>query len=290
MQLDFFNDNTRVALRNDVINALEQCDANTADSAWGILRDQHPGDEFLSTLQVLIDALAQRSQTMFLTHDVLRSACQNLQDVVAPAAQGTFASPMFVDWMRARWQELAQRAKLLTYRKDRSDEHAAALWLRAGNWQEAVDAVAGIESWRRIGAPLFWMVQARLHLFGLQANWGLLAELAWLSPHRLEQLETHGIDPALQQLMRKFELQFEGAGDSSDWAWFAAWLLTERPSLAPALALAQPSQHSDPETTMRVLIELLGLERQGRHHDIIDRRKRLRSLNAFLYGAYIAGR
>lgn len=236
MQLDFFNDSTRVALRNDVINALEPCDTNAAASAWSILCDQNPDDECLSTLQVLIEALAQRSQTVFPSHDVLRSACQNLQDVVVPAAQRTFAGPMFRDWTRARWQE-------------------------------AADAVAGIESWRRKGAPLFWMVQARLHLFGLQANWGLLAELAWLSPHRLEQLETQGIDTALQQLMRKFELQFEGAGDSSDWAWFAAWLLIERPSLAPALTLAQPSQHSDPETAMRVLIELLGLERQGRHHE-----------------------
>ncbi len=67
-------------------------------------------------------------------------------------------------------------------------------------------------------------------------------------------------------------------------------MLTERPSLAEYLAQAQASQHSDPEKAMRVLVELLGLERQGRHHDVIERRKTLRGLHASLYAAYMASR
>lgn len=178
----------------------------------------------------------------------------------------------------------------MAFRAGHSEDHAAPLRLRVGDWKAAADAVATIESWRRIPAPLAWMVQARLQLFGLQATWGMLAELAWLSPRRLDELMQYCSDPSLPQLRRKFELRFEGAGDASDLAWFPAWVLTERPDLAAPLGLAQPSQHSDPEKAMRVLIELLGLERQGRHHDVVERRKILRDIHAPLYSAYLLTR
>ena len=97
-------------------------------------------------------------------------------------------------------------------------------------------------------------------------------------------------NPVLQQLSAKFEASFEGEGDAGDLAWFAAWLLTERPNLADALGAAQASQHSPPEQAMRVLVELLGLERQGRHHDIVARRKTLRDLHPSLYAAYLQTR
>lgn len=144
--------------------------------------------------------------------------------------------------------------------------------------------------WRRIPAPLAWMVQARLQLYGLQATWGMLAELAWLSPRRLDEVVRHAVDPSLQQLTRKFEASFEGSGEPGDLAWFPAWVLTERPALAATLALAQPSQHSAPEKAMRVLIELLGLERQGRHHDVVARRKILRDIPPSLYAEYMKTR
>lgn len=184
----------------------------------------------------------------------------------------------------------AQRATPLAFRSDNSEEHAAPLWLRAGDWNAAAAAVERIESWRRIPAPLTWMVQARLRLYGLQATWGMLAELAWLSPRRLDEVVRHTNEPMLQQLAHKFESSFEGVGDPSDLAWFPAWVLTERSALAAHLALAQPSQHSAPEKALRVLIELLGLERQGRHHDVVARRKTLRDIHLSLHAAYMKTR
>ena len=41
---------------------------------------------------------------------------------------------------------------------------------------------------------------------------------------------------------------------------------------------------------MRVMLELLGLERQGRQRDLIELRKTLRGLNGALYAAYMATR
>lgn len=290
MQFDFFNDNQDVCLRNDVILALEQCDVATALLAWQALKTQFPQDDCLGSLQVLIDALEQRSPAPFAEHTALQQARQRLQDQIEPAAQRNLGKSAAALWLRARWQELAERAAALPYHPDHKEDHAASLWLRAGNWQAAADAVARIESWRRIPAPLAWMLQARLALQGLQPNWGLLAELAWLSPARLEAVITQRPDPLLQPLLTRFGQGFEGAGDVTDLAWFPAWVLTERPSLAPRLAQAQAGQHSAPEQAMRLMLELLGLEHQGRHHDVIERRKTLRGLHASLYAAYMTTR
>jgi hypothetical protein len=135
------------------------------------------------------------------------------------------------------------------------------------------------------------MAEARLHLLGLQATWPLLAELGWMSPALLEEVAQRSPDRLLPRLMRSFEANFEATctagGDASDLSWFAAWVLTEPPGLREQLALAQTSQHSAPGQAMRLLVELLGLERQGRHADIVARRKVLRDLQPSLYAAYM---
>ena len=95
---------------------------------------------------------------------------------------------------------------------------------------------------------------------------------------------------------RPFEIEaaglqgFDGGDERSDLTWFPAWLLIEQPALAAALTQAQPSQHSAPEQAMRLLLELLGLERQGRQRELIEHRKRLRDLQASLYNRYMARR
>lgn len=290
MQFDFFNDNQNVGLRNDVILALERCDVATARPAWAALKAHFPQDDGLDSFQLLIQALEQRSPAPFANHIALQQARQSLQHTIEPAAQRSLGKSTASIWMRTRWQELAERAVALPYHPDHKDDHAAAMWLHAQDWQAAADAVARIESWRRIPAPLAWMLQARLALQDLQSHWGLLAELAWLSPARLEAVIKQRPDPLLQPLLTCFWQGFEGAGDVTDLAWFPAWVLTERPSLAAHLAQAHAAQHSPPEQAMRLMLELLGLERQGRHHDVIDRRKTLRGLHASLYAAYMASR
>ena len=67
-------------------------------------------------------------------------------------------------------------------------------------------------------------------------------------------------------------------------------MLTQKPALANALGGAQRSLDSAPEQAMRLLLELLGLERQGRQHDVVARRKLLRDLHPSLYAAYLAAR
>ena len=101
-------------------------------------------------------------------------------------------------------------------------------------------------------------------------------------------------EPLLTQLIRGFEANFDATstdgGEIGELSWFAAWVLTERPDLREQLALAQASQHSAPEQAMRLMVELLGLERQGRHSEIVARRKVLRDLQPSLYAAYMKRR
>lgn len=289
MQFDLFNDGHRVALQNDVILALVQGDVAAAQTAWQTLSQQCPEDNCIDAFQVLIQTESQHTSALFLDHDELRDARVTLIQTLTPAAHSCLGQQADA-WLHSHWQNLAQRAAGLSYRADKSDEHAAPLWLRTRNWQACAEAVSSIASWRRIPTPLSWMLQARLKIQGLLANWGLLAELAWLSPQRLQSIIEHCDDPILGTLVSKFELVFDGTGDGRDLAWFPAWVLTERPALASALTQAQTGQHSEPEQAMRLLLVLLGLERQGRQRDIVETRQSLRELHGALYAAYMATR
>jgi hypothetical protein len=142
------------------------------------------------------------------------------------------------------------------------------------------------------------MTLAKLRLLGLQSSWGLLAELAWLSPKRLDALMQRTPDPLLQRLKDQFDAEFDaalgmeaqGPDPTDDLAWFPAWVLCARPDWVSHLTQAQAGQHTQPEQAMCLMVELLGLERQGRHHDIVVHRKSLRALHPGLYAAYMKTR
>lgn len=295
MQLDIFEHSRDVMLRNDVLLALEQHDAARARAAWETLHQEYPQDESLAAMRVLTEADEARARpasqpALFADHLALRRARLALQDLTGSAAQSLMGEKGAALWLRPFWQDLVLSGAQLPFRADAEQDHVAPLLLHLGDWQGAADAVARIESWRRIPAPLAWMVQARLHLFGLQANWGLLAELAWLSPKRLDALLQGVAEPLLLQLKEQFEAAIDPRDAATDLAWFPAWVLTERPQVVSFLATAQASLHSAPEQAMRLLVGLLGLERQGRHYDIVSQRKNLRELNPWLYGAYMRTR
>ncbi|KPU88369.1 hypothetical protein APR50_39415 [Variovorax paradoxus] len=294
MQFDIFEHSQDVMLRNDAAHALERRDASAARQACERLAAEYPHDEHLLPLRILCEHVEAVGEALFRDHEALREARARLETSVQPAAQRIFGEVPAASFLTSSWEAFARRARSLAFDPRFPHDHAAALWLCAGAWQAAAEAVSAIESWRRKPVPLFWMVQARLHLLGLQATWPLLAELGWLSPALLEDVARSSPDPLLPRLIGKFEASFEGdsadRGATSDLSWFAAWVLTERPTLREPLALAEPSQHSAPEQAMRLMVELLGLERQGRHADIVARRKLLRDLQPSLYAAYMKSR
>lgn len=289
-QLDIFAHSRDVMLRNDVLEALERRDAAGARAAWRALAAEFEADAALSPMNVLVDALEQRRDSPLADLAAVAAERRALEESLAPAARRVLGAHAAEPWLRPCWATLAARSHHLPFDGAHAEEHAAALWLCAKDWRAVAQATEHIESWRRIPAPLAWMAEARCRESGLDTLWPLLAELAWLSPARASALCTRLGDPLLARLHERFEADFDPTSAATDMAWFPAWLLTQTPALAPHLSQAQRCQHSPPEQGMRLVVELLGLERQGRHHDLVQRRRALRDLNAALYTAYMATR
>lgn len=290
MQLDIFEHSRDIMLRNDVLHALQRRDAAAARAATDLLEDEFPRDPSLPDLACLAGALEAASIAAFADPAAAAAALRMLRDEVATAAQRLFGSADGGAWMKPLWQQAARRAAALDFRAEQATGHAAALWLQAGEPAAAAAAVERIASWRRIPAPLAWMCEARWQLQGLDACWGLLAELAWLAPARLETLMQGLADPLLQRLRRQFDATFEADGETPALAWFPAWVLIEKPALAPLLGQAQPGLQTEPERVMRALLDLLHLERQGRQRELVEQRRRLRELQPALFRAYMATR
>jgi len=290
VQLDIFEHGRDLMLRNDVLHALEQRDAAAARLAWHQLETEWPRDDALATLDRLVATLERPESGAFGEPAEVREALSAMRDEIEPAALRLWAAPAAAAWLAPLWAGLAQRAAPLPLQADAADLHSAALWLRAADFAAAAQAVAQIESWRRIPAPLAWMAEARYRLDGLDASWALLAELAWLAPERFDALGRRLTDPVLDRLRRHFDAEFEGDGHDADSAWFPAWLLCDKPALAKWLGQAQPGLQRPPERAMRLLLDLLHLERQGRQHELLAQRRRLRDLQPSMYAAYMKSR
>ncbi len=307
-QFDLFDDSHVSHLRNDVIVALERRDPDHARRARHRLAAQYAADPALAPLQVLIDAL-QGPSAPLADHAALRAERLVLELQVEPAARATWDADSTAAWMRTLWRDLAGRAAALDFDPSSPEDHAAALWLRCGDWLAVVQAVQGIASWRRQPTPLAWMAQAQGHSQGLDAVWPLLAELAWMAPGRFALLLKRWQEPRLLRLKRRFDAEFDAADNGqalppqplsdsadgatdgdADLAWFPAWLLTEQPALAPRLAQAQPGQHRAPEQGLRLMVSLLHLEHDARHHALMAQRQKLRDLHAGLFAAYMKTR
>jgi hypothetical protein len=290
MQLDIFADSRDVMLRNDVLEALMRRHASDARQAWQKLSGEYPADDTLPALATLISALDEDGPAGLVDHETLGAARRRLSDDVHPSAMRLMGVQAGREWMVPCWRLLAQRAASLTFRASDSDNHAAPIWLRAGDWDAAIRAVERIESWRRIPAPLMWMAHARYRADGLEPTWPLLVELAWLSPGRLATLLAELADTALNALRRKFDTQFDGTGQVADLAWFPAWILIEKSALLSGIREAQPSLHTPPEQATRLLVQIFDLEKRGDQHELVERRKALRALHAELYDTYMKTR
>lgn len=300
MQMDIFDDCGDVMLRNDVLQALQQRNAAQARTVWQRLCQEYPQERLAAELLTLIELLEGQARLAgepgkLAEHAALRQARLHLEQTIAPAAHKVFGPSDAQRWMRPLWQALVERAAHLPFCAEHEAEHAAPLLLHLQDWSGAAQAVERIPSWRRIPAPLAWMAQARLQQFGLQAvSWPLLAELAWLAPKRFDALVDQAGTPILQRLKEAFELEFDDTLPSPSAtpasAWFPAWVLTRDAALARVLTQAQPGQHSEPEQAMRLLMEMLGLEHQGRQREAVAKRQHLGDLHPSLLQCFLKAR
>lgn len=293
-QLDIFDHSQDVGLRNDLAQALLGGEPDKAQSLADALAAGWGDDPVLPPASLLIDHLRWQQACVApgrMDLATLRQARSRLEGPMAVAAAAALGAAQAPGWLASQWRWLAGQAGDIAWQASHSDAHAAALYLRAQAWHEAAVAVATIEAWRRIPQPLLWMAQARWRGQGADAAWPLLAEALWLAPARAAALLPALADQRLERLVSRFEEQFDTASGAADlWAWLPAFVLIEQPLLAGVLAPASVPAESAPAEAFSTMMALLRLERQGRHHEIVAHRARLRLRSAPLFAAYMATR
>ncbi|SIT51593.1 conserved hypothetical protein [Paraburkholderia piptadeniae] len=293
-QLDIFADSRDVMLRNDVLEPLQQREAAAARTALERLAGDYPDDGALPALTALVGELEHASTAPFADHASLAVACRHLEGEVVPAARRVLPAQTVQSWLAPSWRTLARRAASLPFRGadagDHALNHAAPLWLLAGDAAAACTAVERIDSWWRIPAPLAWMTEARYRTDGLDAAWPLLAELAWLAPARFAVLLPVLGDASLDALRRQFDAEFSGAGEVDDYAWLPAWLVLVKPALAGRLGEARVQRDQAASRAMALLGEILRREHEGDQHELIILRQEFSRLHAPLFEVYMATR
>jgi len=90
--------------------------------------------------------------------------------------------------------------------------------------------------------------------------------------------------------VRGFDAEFEGEGTPDDFAWFPAWALIADSRLGERLRLSQAGANTRSEHCARIVLGLLSCERQGRHAELVEGRRKLRELHPALFARYMQGR
>lgn len=287
MQLDIFEHSRDVMLRNAAIEALRGRDVASSVRAISALAADYAGDPMLPAFARLLERL-RLPVSGPLDRTSATEVLGMTENAVAPAQQVLGAAAG--EWLSPLWADLAGAIAHLPFDPDNESLHAAPLLLRAGKAAEAGRAVEAIASWRRQPMPLAWKAEAAYRERGLASAWPLLAELAWLSPPRSAMLAVRLQDIELNGLLSRFDAQFEGDGEAGDFAWFPAWALIAEPRWASAMRLAQHGADTPAERGAWLVLNLLLLERQGRHTEVIDGRRKLRAAHPALFDLYMRSR
>jgi len=285
MQLDIFEHSRDVILRNAVVDALRQREAAACGRAIAALAAEYGADPLLPAFSVLAERLRAPPLNP-LARDTALALLRETEGVVAAAAHAVFGAAG-QDWLGPLWADLAAAIGAYPFDPDLESLHAAPLLLRARLWTDAVSSIASIASWRRQPAPLAWMIEARGRLAGFDDIWPLLAELAWMAPQRAQSLAPRLNLPELDALLRRFDGEFEAEGRPDDFCWFPAWALITDGRLAPGLRLAEDGAKTRAERCARIVLGLLSLERQGRHAELIEARRKLREAHPALFARYM---
>lgn len=288
MQLDIFEHSRDVVLRNATLDALRLHDAGACARALAALLAEYPADPLLPTVGLLCEKLQSPISTP-LAREAAMAILQETGIAVAAAAHEVFGKAAQA-WLSPLWADLA--AAIAHYPFDSGNEglHAAPLLLRAERWADAAACIESIASWRRQPAPLAWMIEARCRIAGFDAIWPLLAELAWMAPRRAQALAPRLDLSELDSLVHGFDAEFEGEGATEDFAWFPAWVVIADRRRTAGLHLAQDGAHTPPETCARIVLGLLALERQGRHAELVENRRKLREAHPVLFARYMQDR
>ena len=288
MQLDIFEHSRDVILRNTAIDAVRKRDAAACTRAVIALGAEYGADPLLPALDILCGRM-HRPVPNPIAHAAAIEILRETEGIVAPAANAVLGKGAQA-WLAPLWAELAAAISDFPFDSGREALHVAPLLLHAGQWIDAAAHIENIASWRRQPAPLAWMIEARCRSSGFDTIWPLLAELAWMDPRRAQTLAARLALPDLDRLLRGFDADFEGEDAPDDFAWFPAWVLIADRKWAEGLRLALNGANTRPERGARILLGLLALERQGRHAELVEGRRKLREEHPGLFARYMQDR
>lgn len=287
-QLDLFLDSRAVVLANEVAEHLLTRDA--AGAFWPLLALEREGADHpsLPALRVLTHFARDWRPVAGPPVEIARLVAQ-LERQVEPAAAVALGG-RGAALVRSYYRELAARTDGLPFESEHADAHAAALWLRCGDFAAAEQAVQRIQAWQDRPEALRWCSLARYGLRGLAAARPALFALAWRAPAQVDRLVAELADDALQGDWAAFE--------SSDWpatahaelpAWFPAWYVVQHPGTAEAIALAG-THDSRAASAAELVVRILALEREGNSPQLLRLRAGLREFNPDLFSHYMAHR
>jgi hypothetical protein len=287
-QLDLFLDSRAVVLANEVAERLLAHDARAAESALFALEREGPGHPGLPALRVLVQFARDWQPPPRRLADIGRLAAR-LEQQIAPAVAAALDS-RGLSLIESYYRELAAAADGLPYDPEHARAHAAALWLRCGEFAASEQAIQSIPGWRDTPETLRWCSLGRYALYGLAGARPALFALAWRAPQQVDRLVRELRDDALQRDWSAFE--------SCDWpttasaalpAWFPAWYVLEHPAAAADIALA--GEHDSPAAgATQLAVRILDLERAGSSAQLLRLRDQLRTLNPDLFSHYMARR
>ena len=288
MQLDLFSHGRDVMLQNDVAAALRKRNLEGARKALESFTAEFPHHETISLATTLLATLASPAKPSLNRAEVAARICE-IDAALVPAAERIFGRDEAPKWLSPVWSSLANAATRWSFDPGYPSAHAGSLYLRSSDWAAAEQHIKTIPSWRRIPGPLAWMIEACFHRHGLESVWHLLIELAWLESDVFRALASRLSSEPLMRLWHRFETGLGSEADL-DARWFPAWLLITAPKMASVMRGAQACSGKAPERAARLMMELLLLEKQGRHAELVAHRRRLRDLCPELYEYYMATR
>ena len=288
-QLDLFLDSRAVTLANEAIDALSARDAVRAPASLDRLRREARDHPALPALETLAGALAGWRKPDADPAAIVR-AVQWLDNAIAPAA-GRALGPAALAFVGGFFRDLADAARGLAYEPARATAHRAWLCLRCGEWGEAEEAARAIPGSTQNPDALHWLCVARYRRYGLAAARSSLFALAWHAPQRLPSILAELDDELLDGDWQAFDRasEWESVQESELPAWFPAWYLLEHPVVGKELDNVE-FPDSPPAKAVRLLLDLLEMEKRGNRPKLTIQREQLRLLNPDLFSLYMGRR
>ena len=289
-QLDLFAHSRTVMLLNDLMDSVLERDAAGVRRLLELLRAEAPGHPALNSFGALREALERWPASTNRPGDTARIV-DWLDSEVARAAASALG-PAASTFMRSLWHELAVAVAAQPYDPINPRSHFAYCYLRAGNAQAALQALASIEEHDLDPFVLQCVILARYGLSGWHACRSPFFTLALTAPQHLPATLTKLSDPSLHADWERFwtdciwlDQREEMAG-----AWFPSWYLIEHPATRVAGVVNGEESGAPWARAFRAMRLLLVLERNGYAAPLIAARTELRRIDSRLFELYMSRR